>query len=612
MQRSSLEARLCILVGGLLFTLLLAVGYQQMREQRSIISEIKSARYESISDLIHLACKKVTPRNDLIELSKLAREFMALDSEIQCIRISESNGKKVFCFPPSGQPQETAESVMPAGTRTKINPLLLPRTIPYSYPVKLDSGKSGVLTVVFGTDSMMNTAELFDTKLLATFAIALIFGFIGAIMLARTIANPIKKLTDATAKVAEGDLTIHVQVNSTDEIEHLGASFNNMISNLKEYESKLIERASMDSLTELYNHRYFQERMKKEIHRADRYNHPLSIVMLDIDHFKLINDSYGHIVGDAILKEFANLLTHQARDMDIIARYGGEEFAIILPETPLDCAMQVAERIRLATKAYVFKINKHAPVSITVSLGVAQFPIHSKESDGIIMAADLAMYRAKSMGRNHVIAFASDTSYDCTSDPYHLYLLLHATDEGTVDALAGAIDAKCKNPSGFSSKIAQDAVNIALETGLCSRDDCTEVKIAALLHDIGKLGMPDHIFTNPDKLTGEECKIIMSHPNLGHSIVQKSPQLQSVLPGILYHHERWDGAGYPGGLTGEEIPLIARVIAAADIYQSLLLEFPEESAINEIRSYSGNQLDPNIVDAYLRILTSCEPARNAV
>ena len=119
--------------------------------------------------------------------------------------------------------------------------------------------------------------------------------------------------------------------------------------------------------------------------------------------------------------------------------------------------------------------------------------------------------------------------------------------------------------------------------------------------------MPDHIFTNPNKLTDAELKIMMGHPNLGHSIVQKSPQLQSVLPGILYHHERWDGAGYPDGLVGEDIPLIARIIAAADIYHSLLLKSPngahvKDFAIQELRACSGMQLDPDIVEVYLRIL----------
>jgi HD-GYP domain-containing protein (c-di-GMP phosphodiesterase class II) len=144
---------------------------------------------------------------------------------------------------------------------------------------------------------------------------------------------------------------------------------------------------------------------------------------------------------------------------------------------------------------------------------------------------------------------------------------------------------------------------------LCSEENCTEIKIAALLHDIGKLGMPDHIFTNPDKLTDEELKIVMGHPNLGHNIVQRSPKLQTVLPGILHHHERWDGAGYPDGLIGENIPLIARIIAAADAYQTILGKLPKddqakENAIKKLQIYSGKQLDPNIVEVYLHILAS--------
>ncbi|MHB1457050.1 MAG: bifunctional diguanylate cyclase/phosphohydrolase [Armatimonadota bacterium] len=498
-----------------------------------------------------------------------------------------------------------------------IDPFILPETILYNFPIKIGAVDEGTLTVAFNTTSMMSEANLFDTKLLATFAVALIFGFLGAIMLARAIAKPIKKLTDATRKVAGGDLSVNVEVNSINEIEQLSTSFNNMTSSLKEYESKLIERASIDSLTELHNHRYFQERIKKEIHRADRFNHPISIIMIDIDHFKLINDTYGHIVGDVILKDFANLLKSQARDMDVVARYGGEEFAIILPETSLDNAMHLAERIKKFTKKHVFHANDHAQILITVSLGVSQYPIHSKESDGLIMAADLAMYRAKSLGRNHVVAFEIGSDYDSTVDPYHLYLLLHATDEGTVEAISGAIDAKCLNPTGFSRRIADDALAIAKISGSCTEDDYIGVKIAALLHDIGKLGMPDYLFTNSKKLTEAERRIILGHPHLGHSIVQKSPQLQSVLPGILHHHERWDGAGYPDGLSGENIPLVARIIAAADTYHLILLELPKDepasidTAIRELQAYSSKQLDPNIVDTYICLLAQNESIINA-
>lgn len=611
MQRGSLEARLCILVGGLLFSLLFAVGYLQMKEQRSFISETKSSKYESTANLIYYVYEKAASDNSINE--SLARKFINSDSDIQFISITDSNGNICLDCNRDNSSKDAANSVAAYENTSdiigKIDPLILPKTIPYSYPIKLGPNRHGILTVAFNTNSIITASEVFDNKLLFTFAIVLVFGFLGAIALARTIVHPIKRLTDATVKVANGDLTVNVDVNSTNEIENLSSSFNNMIVSLKEYESKLIDRASMDSLTELFNHRYFQERMKNELHRAERCNHPLSIIMIDIDHFKVINDSFGHITGDAVLKEFAILLTSLARGMDVIARYGGEEFAIILPETTLDKATHAAERIRTTTKDHVFHADSHIPVMLTVSLGVAQYPVHSKDSDGLIMAADLAMYRAKSLGRDHVIAYVTGDEFNNTNDPYHLYLLLHATDEGTVEAISGAIDAKCQNPVGFSSKIAEDAVMIARETGLCSEENCTEIKIAALLHDIGKLGMPDHIFTNPDKLTEEELKIVMGHPNLGHSIVQKSPQLQSVLPGILHHHERWDGAGYPEGLSGENIPLIARIISAADAYQTMLIKLSEDDQVNEtavrkLQAYSGKQLDPSIVEIYLRILES--------
>jgi diguanylate cyclase (GGDEF)-like protein len=165
-----------------------------------------------------------------------------------------------------------------------------------------------------------------------------------------------------------------------------------------------LERLSVtDRLTELYNHGYFQQRLEEEIGRATRFNHTLSLIMLDIDNFKDFNDTYGHPRGDRVLQAVSGIIRSNLREMDVAARYGGEEFVIVLPETALEGAAAVAERIREGVEAYAFVGGDDiAPVHRSISVGVASFPAHADTPSGLIEAADNAMYVAKREGKNRV------------------------------------------------------------------------------------------------------------------------------------------------------------------------------------------------------------------
>jgi len=610
--RRSLETRLCVLIAGLLFALLLAVGHLAISEQNNALCLQKTEKYSVVSRILVLSYTPLVKNEDTSIYESFAHRFMSADRDISYIIIADSRGRTLFA---SSRKLKTGDQRSFIGRQAssvlkfirRLDPLLGHGIERVTIPAKVRPEEMGTITVGFTSQSIDAVIEALQARLLCIFALAFLVGLIGAISIAKAISGPIRQLTAATTAVADGNLHVSIPVRSADEVGELAETFNRMVVALRESHDRLTERANTDGLTDLYNHRYFQERLAKELSRAERYGRPLSIIMLDIDHFKALNDAHGHPVGDVVLQELARVLVASVRDIDVVARYGGEEFAIILPETQASEAMLCAERLRAAVRRHCFVGKGGETIPVTISLGVAQYPVHSVEREGLIMAADLAMYQAKSLGRNRAVVFSSDISTGKTADPYKLYLLLHATDVSTIEAIAAAVDAKSHRSPGVSRAVMSHAVAIAQELGLSEKEQ-NDVRIASLLRDIGKLGISDAILNKKERLTEEELRIIRSHPALGYAIVQKSPHLKSMLPGILYHHEAWDGTGYPNCLKGEEIPLIARIIAVADAYHAMLSDRPycqgrtPEQAQEELKRCAGTQFDPQVVNTFLRIL----------
>jgi len=616
-RRSSLEYRLCLLVMGLLFAMLFAIGHVQMTGQRQALLEEKTEKFESLSKVLALTYTPMANKSDWALYREFTRRFMDTDKDISYVIITDAYGKVLFADSGETSPHQYKNFIGKQASRlmSLVGGLRdsNPETMRVNVPAMVGKDQRGMITVAFGSRSLVAAIEAMQTKLLTTFAFAFLAGLIGSILLAKAIICPLKKLITAARAVTAGDLNVSVPVSSHDEIGELTDSFNTMVASLKETTEKLIERANLDSLTGLYNHRYFQERVRSEIKRAERYSRPMSVIMLDIDHFKSLNDAHGHPVGDAVLVDLAEVLLAEARrDIDIITRYGGEEFALILPETELEGARFIAERIRLGVQRHAFQGKDVETVPVTISLGIAQYPIHSAEPEGLIMAADLAMYQSKSMGRNMTTSFNRDLRPNQDNDPYKLYLLLHATDMGTIEAMAAAVDAKSQRPPGYTRELVAHSVALAQQLGM-SEDEQNDVRIATLLHDIGKLGISEAILSKEESLTKEELAIVQSHPILGHAIIQKSPHLKSMLPGILSHHEWWDGNGYPEGLAGEKIPRIARIIAVVDAYYAMITDRPHrkrrtaKEAAAEILKCSGLQFDPTVVEAFLGMLGIVQP-----
>jgi diguanylate cyclase (GGDEF)-like protein/putative nucleotidyltransferase with HDIG domain len=376
-----------------------------------------------------------------------------------------------------------------------------------------------------------------------------------------------------------------------------------VIENAQLYTEATI-RANTDGLTGLYNHRHFHERLEQEMARGSRFGAIFSLIMLDIDHFKTYNDIYGHLAGDQMLRKISEHIKGSIRSLDMPFRYGGEEFTVILPETRLDDAYTVAERIRKAIETMM----SSKVMSLTVSVGVANWPADGVTKEEIIACTDAALYRAKQTGKNRTCS-SSDivklespaTSADSTVQRGALNIIY---------ALAATVDAKDHYTYGHSKKVTEYAVATAEALGL-PRDRVATIRAAALLHDIGKIGVPDSILNKQGPLTEAEWEPVREHPELGVEILRHVIDLVNCLPAILHHHEHYNGAGYPGGLRNNDIPLEARILAIADAYDAITSLRPYRSrlssqeALAELRRCAGTQFDPELVEVFCQII---EPA----
>lgn len=363
--------------------------------------------------------------------------------------------------------------------------------------------------------------------------------------------------------------------------------------------------ASTDWLTGLYNHRNFHERMEQEIARSSRFGAVFSLIMMDLDLFKSYNDTCGHLAGDEALKNIGKTIQDSIRSIDMAFRYGGEEFTVILPETRLEDAHKVAERIRRAVET---RTSTSCLITLTASFGVASWPIDGVMKEEMIARADAALYRAKELGRNRTSLSSEMTKPE--KPLVGLELESRSKALNTIYALAATVDAKDHYTYGHSKKVSDYSVAIAEVVGLPQKKIAT-IRTAGLLHDIGKVGIPDSILKKKEPLTEAEWALIKDHPRQGVEILRHVDDLLTCLPAVLHHHERYDGSGYPSGLKGEGIPLEARILAIADAYEAITSERyrygqpSRKQAIAELRRCAGTQFDPGLLDVFCKIL---EPA----
>ena len=372
----------------------------------------------------------------------------------------------------------------------------------------------------------------------------------------------------------------------------------------------LAQLALEDSLTGLANHRHFHERLNAETARAQRHERPLSVVLFDLDHFKDVNELHGHHVGDAVLRETAERLAACARSGELVARIGGEQFGWILPEAGGLDAYQAAERARRLLRATPMAAGG---IRVTASAGVCDLE-HATTAGELLRFADGALFWAKAHGRDMTFRYSPDVVTELSAAEQLEHLRRTRTIVG-IRALARAVDVKDKSTARHSERVAEIATSIARVLGW-DGDLLDDLHEAALVHDVGKIGVPDAILLKSSRLDPAEYQEIKRHPSLSAEIVDDVLSDEQVA-WVRGHHERFDGRGYPDGLAGATIPLGARILAVADAWDVITSERPysaardPQEALGEMREQSGRQFCPDVVDALEHMLDERRASRPA-
>jgi diguanylate cyclase (GGDEF)-like protein len=354
---------------------------------------------------------------------------------------------------------------------------------------------------------------------------------------------------------------------------------------------KAMRLALTDPLTGLGNHRNFQERLQRELGRAEETDGLVSVCLLDVDDFKRINDNHGHPAGDRVLAQVSTRLRQGGEAF----RLGGDEFALLLPTLDEAAALAVARSV--VKRIGEWGIGEHG--SITVSAGVATFPQHGRERDALIRLADGALYWAKEHGKNQVRLAGSVESEEIEAATGIADRLARFR---AAAALARAVDSRDAYTGSHSERVAAIAGAIAEQLDLPATD-IELTRLAGSLHDLGKLAIPEEILQKPGDLTSAEWLVVQRHPQIAHRMLE-SLGVDPVADWVLHHHERWDGSGYPDGLAGEDIPLGSRIVYVAEVYDAMtfgrLYRSPRsrDQALAEIDRCSGVQFDPQVVRAF--------------
>jgi len=384
-----------------------------------------------------------------------------------------------------------------------------------------------------------------------------------------------------------------------------------------ELQDKLLLLANTDELTGLTNRRHFFDILEREILCAKIKDNPISAMILDLDHFKSINDTYGHLGGDMILKQAAEILRQSIYPLDVVARYGGDEFIILMPSTSPEKAAQAAERLRGIIDNNQWKVPDQQ-ISITTSIGLANSNYrNSLSSQELIEDADSALYAAKRSGRNCVVCYDQINPRQKVLNPQErdfqelqnkvssLARQLQSHARGTISALARAANAVIKDPYIIHhAENARDySAAIARQMKL-SPQMIKQIGTAAILMDLGKISIPTHILKKPTLLTEEEEQIVRQHPVAATQILAPIAFFEQESRIIKHHHENFDGSGYPDGLKAKEIPIGSRILAVADAFDAITSDQAYAPAmscahsLNEIITHAGSQFDPEVVEAF--------------
>lgn len=372
-----------------------------------------------------------------------------------------------------------------------------------------------------------------------------------------------------------------------------------------ETRNSLIHLANTDGLTGLYNHRYFQEKLRHFLAEAKKNSTPLALIMMDIDYFKFYNDTFGHQKGDQVLAAIGRILTGLVKEPSFAARYGGEEFAVVLPGADREAARELDELVKREVASFPFEGAEKLPAGrMTITSGIACYPEDGATAQELVRVADDALYRAKYGRKTHL--------YFSVVDELRIFSRSEKELFNSLKTLLVVINARDRYTFGHSERVAGYAVALAERMGLPS-DHISLLQCGAYLHDIGKVEVPPEILNKPGKLDQDEWEVIKKHPDWGGNIVRPLTLLSAIVPLIRHHHENYDGTGYPDGLAGEEIPLFARILRIADSFDAMTTDRPykaaktAEEACMVLRQEAGKMFDPHLVELFVEIIMEQAP-----
>ncbi|WP_161625438.1 bifunctional diguanylate cyclase/phosphohydrolase [Haloplasma contractile] len=386
-----------------------------------------------------------------------------------------------------------------------------------------------------------------------------------------------------------------------------------LASKQKKYQKSIEDNGYIDSITEAFNHRYFQERLDLELLRINRNDSTLGTIMIDIDNFSKFNETFSHRVGDHLLKFTSDVIKSELRLIDIVCRYGADEFIVILPDIKKNQLLQLSEQILTNFNQSILKehqFNNIKDINVSLSMGFTIYPEVASNRNELISQSEYALHHAKQTGRSNIKIYR-----DVFND---IRTILSSTERELMTSLRtllGTVSAKDRYTLGHSERVMDYVIKIGKQMNL-DQNRIKILKIAALLHDIGKVEIPQQVLNKKGKLTEEEFEMIRQHPVYSADIVEPLAGLGELYKIIKHHHERIDGRGYPSQLAGDEIPLESRILTVADSFDAMLSSRPYKEpldynqAIEELKNCSGKQFDEEVVQAFIMSFNTSEIKEN--